>query len=210
MTKVVGIYTHSKPNGEIFYVGKGTMRRAKNFHRPNKFYNDVVAYYGKENIIVNFWPCKDDADAFEQEIELIEDLRSMGIRLTNKSIGGSGGCSGVKLTAQHKECIARAQRGRQKSKEHREKLSKAVSVLMEDPSFRQLLSIRQTERLKNPELRASISRQFKGKKLSLEHKRKMSQTHLKRYKNPELRRRVSEGMKRVWEQRKRDKENHVS
>lgn len=81
-------YTHSRPDGSVFYVGKGKGRRAWNFtHGRNPYHRRVVEKYGRENIVVTVYPCADEAAAFELEKRLIAEHP----RLTNMTEGGEGG-----------------------------------------------------------------------------------------------------------------------
>ena len=64
-------YTHATPDRKVFYVGKGSGNRAMAFRRRNEFHHEVVALYGKENIIVEVFPCVDELDALHMERFLI-------------------------------------------------------------------------------------------------------------------------------------------
>ena len=41
------VYLHKKPNGEVFYVGKGTKLRAWSKHGRNEHWNNIVKKYGE-------------------------------------------------------------------------------------------------------------------------------------------------------------------
>jgi hypothetical protein len=80
-------YTHSRPDGSVFYVGKGTGRRAWNFtHGRNPHHRSIIKKHGAENIIVTIHPCADEAAAFELEMKLIAEHTS----LANMTDGGEG------------------------------------------------------------------------------------------------------------------------
>jgi hypothetical protein len=86
-------YVHARPDGTIFYVGKGVGRRMREMSpgRRNKHHGRIVAKYGKRNILMGYLECSSDVVAFELETGLIKCLRRMGVELSNQTEGGSGG-----------------------------------------------------------------------------------------------------------------------
>ena len=90
------VYFHCRPNGTIFYVGKGTRARAYRLSNRNEHHTNIVSKYGKENIIVELTKCVDEAEAFYLEQVFIMSLREDGVVLSNKSDGGEGGMNGYK------------------------------------------------------------------------------------------------------------------
>lgn len=81
-------YTHSRPDGRVFYVGKGCGRRAYKLKAGrNPYHRRVVEKYGAENIIVEVYPCVSEEAAFELEKVLIAKYSA----LTNLTEGGEGG-----------------------------------------------------------------------------------------------------------------------
>lgn len=79
------VYLHKKPNGEVFYVGKGTKGRAWSRHGRNPYWNNVYKKYG--SFIVEI--VQDNLQewyAFELEQELMLKYKN----LTNISEGGGG------------------------------------------------------------------------------------------------------------------------
>lgn len=85
------VYIHCKPNGSIFYVGKGKGKRAKNFSRRSTWHKSVVAKYGKSNIWVEFLYTElPDDEAKWLEIATIAHLRELGEPLVNLTDGGDG------------------------------------------------------------------------------------------------------------------------
>lgn len=81
---------HLKPNGDPFYVGKGTGRRAYAFGRRNSHHKNIVEKYGRNNIIVCIFPCDSEKQAFADEIKKIYQLRKDGFKLANVTSGGEG------------------------------------------------------------------------------------------------------------------------
>lgn len=84
-------YLHCKPDGTPFYVGKGTLRRAKYLGERNSYHQATVAKYGKSNILIGMLDCSSSDIAYNLERGLIKCLKRMNIRLTNFTEGGEGG-----------------------------------------------------------------------------------------------------------------------
>ena len=81
-------YVHIRNDiGEVFYVGKGTGRRAFALGR-NPYWNSIVAKHGHAVHIVAYFA--NEADAFEHEKEMISELRASGFNLANMTDGGEG------------------------------------------------------------------------------------------------------------------------
>lgn len=95
------VYIHCKPDGTPFYVGKGNQERIKYVVRSNPHHVNVVAKYGLPNIQVITYPCRNEEESFNLEIEMIRILRDdMGHVLANMTDGGEG-CSGLVHTEEH-------------------------------------------------------------------------------------------------------------
>lgn len=129
VNQVFGVYTHARPDGTIFYVGKGNKERAYYLGRHNrsKWHHSIVCKYGAENIRVIFILCSSEEEAFAKERELIKFYRSIGVKLINMTDGGEGMSNPspeirAKLSAARKG--NKHNIGRKHSKEIREKLSK--------------------------------------------------------------------------------------
>ena len=84
-------YVHCCPDGSIFYVGKGAIRRAKNLRERNEYHKRVVAKHGKENILIGTIECSSDAISLELERGIIKCLKRSGVKLTNCTDGGEKG-----------------------------------------------------------------------------------------------------------------------
>ena len=142
------VYLHKKPNGQIFYVGKGKGYRATQKSKRNAYWKRVVNKYGY-NITI-FKDNMTEQEAFNLEIELIE---AIGLKnLTNSTAGGegisgfkhkdetkrkiglanSGGSSwskNKKFSKEHRNKISNAHKGKIKSLEHRKKISNNLKGL---------------------------------------------------------------------------------
>ena len=82
-------YAHYKPNGTIFYIGKGTGRRAWKTHRRNSHWKAIVKKHGSFNVeILANW--ETEKEAFCHEVLLIDCFKDMGYSLANKTNGGEG------------------------------------------------------------------------------------------------------------------------
>jgi hypothetical protein len=91
-------YTHARPDGRVFYVGKGCGDRAYSFlENRNKHYLNTVRKYGTHGILVGKIPCSSEESALELEKGLIKCFRRMGVALVNQTDGGDG-ISGYKWT----------------------------------------------------------------------------------------------------------------
>ncbi len=86
------VYLHAKPNGDIFYVGKGrSKRRCHDFKTGrNLHHRNIVAKYGAENIQVFCFPEESNESAIAAEIAWIKQLREDGVELANRTDGGEG------------------------------------------------------------------------------------------------------------------------
>lgn len=113
------IYVHCRPNGEPFYVGKGSGKRARLFSSNRTlFYKNIVAKYGRENILVYTRNCESEQQAHKHEVWMIVWCRAQGYRLTNMSDGGEGS-SGHKVSEEIKQQIALAMVGNTNNKKGR-------------------------------------------------------------------------------------------
>ena len=149
------VYLDKRPDGTPFYVGKGTGRRARKLiRRNNPYHNNIVAKYGKENIIIEI--VKDgmpESEAFDMEIYLISSLKESGFRLCNMSSGGEGPSN--------------------PSEETRRRMSIAQSKRTYPPEVRENMRRAQLGRKHPDEVKAKIGAGNKGKVLSEETKKKL-------------------------------------
>ena len=104
-------YIHAKPDGTPFYAGKGNGRRLNMFHRRNQHHKNIVAKYGRRNILIGRLDCSDESIAFDLEMGLIKCIKRMGIELTNLTDGGHGP-SGLIVTPEQRAKISATLTGR--------------------------------------------------------------------------------------------------
>jgi hypothetical protein len=106
-------YAHLRPDLTPFYIGKGSGRRATDFvNGRNRHHRNIVAKYGRKNIIVEVMPCASEAEAFLREQLAIKALRASGVRLCNQSDGGEG-ASGAIRSPETRAKMAAAKIGKQ-------------------------------------------------------------------------------------------------
>lgn len=91
-------YVHCKPDGVPFYVGKGALRRAKYLGERNPHHQNIVAKYGKNNILIGVMDCSTSEIAYQLEAGIIKCLRRSGVKLCNLTAGGDGGRSPTEET----------------------------------------------------------------------------------------------------------------
>ena len=94
-------YAHRKPDGSIFYIGKGTIKRAHSKLGRNVVWQRTVEKYKSFEVdILAHWDTEEEA--FQHEIVLIDSLKDIGVKLVNIAKGGMGS-SGFRHTKEHKK-----------------------------------------------------------------------------------------------------------
>jgi len=122
------VYAHLRPTGEVFYIGKGTNKRAWSRSLRNRHWNFIVDKHGFKVTIVR--DRLTEKDAFDLEARLIKYFRQFG-DLVNVADGG-GGVSGthvnlgVPKSDKHKENLRKANLGKIQSLETVEKRKKTM------------------------------------------------------------------------------------
>ena len=172
-------YAHSKPNGTIFYIGKGQGKRAYDLTKRNVYWKRVAEKYGTPTVeILAGW--KTEKEALDHEILLISCFKDMGYKLTNLTNGGEGS-TGYKHTQESIDKIAKIKTnnpnkywlGKPRTQETKDKISKALIGV--------------------------------GRPHTEEAKNKISSAHIgKKQGSPSLetRKKLSLAAKKVWEARK--------
>lgn len=171
-TKVYGVYTHARPDGRIFYVGKGTRQRAHRNYRKNKAHIAIVSHYGWRYIIVNWIPCESEEAAFAEEIRLIKYYKDQGIKLTNRTDGGEG-IRGEEITQELREAASKRFKGKKQSPEL---IAKRAAALKGRKIRQECIEKFKVTWRKNNSTPEKLAKQahFKGRKHSEETKAKMS------------------------------------
>lgn len=172
------VYEHRRQDtGEVFYVGKGSSARIKSKQGRNSWWRAIVAKSGGYDA-VKVLDGLDEEMAHLCEIERIDQLRKIGVRLCNLTDGGEG-MSGYKMPRESVELGAAARRGRPMSEEQKQKLRGVVRT----EEHRRKISDANRGKKMSDESRRKMSETRKGKpllalrgrKLSEEHKRKISE-----------------------------------
>lgn len=145
-------YVHAKPNGDVFYVGKGTAARAKLVqNRPhNLWHRNIVNKYGANNILVGVIECSSEQSSFDLEIGLIKCFRRMGAALVNLTDGGQG------------------PKGRKRSEEAKAKTSAKLKGIPRPDHVRAAISKANTGKKVSDKTKQKLSVIFKNRPL---HKR---------------------------------------
>lgn len=199
--KFIGIYIHHITGGTIFYVGKGSEQRSRNFTHRSKEHQNFVKNHGINNILITYEKCQSENQAFELEKFFIAYFKSCGYPLVNKSSGGQGFC-GCKLSNNHKNIISKTQAGKFLSKITRKKISNSLKRYFKDPIHVEISRQRQKSRMRNMDLRLKISNTLTGRKLPLSQRKKMSRSRLKHLSNPANMEALKQSIAKTWKLRK--------
>ena len=125
-------YAHSKPDGTIFYIGKGQNKRAYDLIKRNVYWKRVAEKYGTPTVeILAKW--KTEKEALDHEVLLISCFKDMGYKLTNLTDGGEGS-TGYKHSQESIEKISNGKKishnkywlGKPRPQETKDKISKAL------------------------------------------------------------------------------------
>lgn len=151
-------YFHSKPNGSIFYIGKGVEDRVFSKDNRNIHWKRTVAKYGYEPKILAYWDTEEEA--FMHEKLLISCFKDMGYKLVNMTNGGEGS-AGYKWTDEQK---ANFDMNNEKNGMFGKKHSKETKKKISEKAKNRKLSI---------ETKTKLSKIFKNRKFSKEHLEKL-------------------------------------
>jgi len=165
-------YAHFRPDNSVFYIGKGHGRRAWSKQYRNNHWNHIVAKYPDYKIeILARW--KDEKEAFAHEVFLIETFRSMGIKLTNVTNGGTG-VVGYKHTKESIQKRLDAMQGYVVSEETKAKMRE--SSLGEKNHFFGRSHSEDTKNRISETKKANPSKPWLGKPRNEETKKKIAQS----------------------------------
>lgn len=149
-------------NGVPFYVGKGTDNRAQNVKARSREFKEVYALGGCFVEIVDYFMHESQVHANEVELIARYGRRDMGGLLVNKTDGGEG-ARGWQPSAETREKIGAASRGKKLSSDHRAAIGKSL-----------LGNARRSGIPHAGEVRAKISQALFGMPKSYETRAKMS------------------------------------
>lgn len=154
-------YAHYKPDGKLFYIGKGSYSRAHSKKGRNTHWNNVVNKYGsfKVQILANW---QTEKEAFDHEILLIKCFKDMGYILSNISDGGLGS-KGFRHTEEFKQ-------------KQKEKI--LVANPMSDKNIQEKHKANVRLAMQRPEVKEKQSKNRIGIVFSEEHKQNLSKAHI--------------------------------
>lgn len=123
------VYEHWRPDkGECFYVGKGTRRRSGQMKARNAHHLHIQNKLRSAGLSVDVRMISSglsEGEAFILEAQRILHWKQVGHSLANHTSGGEG-VSGFKLTAEQREKIGLAHRGKKRPQEWRERIGAAL------------------------------------------------------------------------------------
>ena len=164
-------YFHTRNDtGKPFYVGKGKGRRAHDITSRNRHWSSIVKKHGHSVHIAAEWPT--ETEAFEHEKFLILCFKDTGLTLANATDGGEG-WSGATHTDEYKSRMRNIFTGRIMSEETKLKMSVSAKVRCATPEFI-ARNTGENNPMKRHEIAARSGAAQAGKKLSEEHKQKIS------------------------------------
>ena len=127
------VYEHLKADtGEVFYVGKGCRKRAKDKDNRSKYWSNIINKHGfKVRYVVKN---VDEEFAFFVEEERIDQLKRLGVKLCNLTNGGEGS-SGLIMPQSAKDMISRANKGKTIPDWQRKKASESLKKIKKTPEW---------------------------------------------------------------------------
>jgi hypothetical protein len=142
-------YLHARADdGKVFYIGKGTGRRAWRDVGRSSWWRAVVRKHGWRTQVLAHWDT--EPEAFAHERLLIEVFRERGAPLCNLTAGGEGR-SGGRLSDESRKRISEANKGRKRTAETRARISAARTGKPLSAEHRQALSNAGRKRKDTPE-----------------------------------------------------------
>ena len=115
------VYIHrKKTDNSVFYVGKGSGKRAYHKSGRNSRWNNIVNKHGYSVEIL--FDELDEETAFQVEKDTILEFDYFGYDLSNMTTGGEG-ASGFKWTDEMKAKVSKSHKGKVRSDTHRLNLS---------------------------------------------------------------------------------------
>lgn len=175
------VYEHiRKDNGTVFYVGKGSRRRAFDTQNRNQNWHNIAKNYGFD---VRFVVNNIDEDfAMLIECELIHKLKLIGVSLTNKTSGGQG-LTGFKHSEETKQRIRQKKigiTGRKHTKETKEKIRIANTGVVFSEERKKKISDKAKGRKMPSHVRALLNSKNKSFRHTAETKEHLRQVNLGR------------------------------
>lgn len=190
------VYEHvRKDTGAVFYVGKGSRYRATVVQGRNRYWHRIVDKAGGYDVRLIASGLDEDL-AFLAEMERIDQLRRLGVRLANMTDGGEG-MAGYKMDADVVERRAAKRRGKK-----RPDISARLRGVKKTEEHKKNLSIARTGLKVSVEGRAKMSAARKGRPSATKGrtqsdavKEKIRASVIQALQSKEVRERISVGVK---------------
>jgi hypothetical protein len=133
------VYEHIRKDcGGVFYVGKGSYKRATAKNCRNRYWHHVVNKHGFEvKFVVKD---VDEEFAFLVEEERINQLKRIGVKLVNMTNGGEGS-SGLVMPQSAKDAMSKAHSGKTITPEQRKKASESLKKIKKTSDWIQKIAI---------------------------------------------------------------------
>jgi group I intron endonuclease len=208
------IYAHINPLfNKIFYIGKGSDKRAWDKRGRSEYWNNTVKKYGY--IIDILEEGLSEEEAFEKEKWYIKRIGREN--LVNMTDGGEG-ASGVIITDETKLKMSESKKGeknvlfkKNQSEETKKKISISTKLAMSDPELRKKISERQKGNKNglgykhSEEARKKISEATKLGMNTEECRKKISESSKGRKHSEEARKKMGEASKLYWQNKNKTK-----
>ena len=175
------VYAHTKPNGEIFYVGKGSNKRAFCTFGRSKVWEAYTNKYGLNPVFIDRNLSQDQA--FELEEFLIAELGTKKDRsgtLVNLTDGGEGSIGRIYTNDQRKR-FSEKMKGR--------------FVGDANPAKKTVSRIKIRQSWEDPEIRR---RRTEGVRKAATETDTWSKAAIEYNRNPDVKKRKSDHLKSVW------------
>lgn len=164
------VYLHRRASdGTVFYVGKGSGRRAWRRQNRNPHWQNVVAKHGLQVEIT--LSGLTEQEAFAREVETIAAYGRGN--LCNLSDGGEGPTGHV-VSDSKRQAVSRAHKGKKRPPEWRQAMSDAQKGRVVPQEVRQRISETLKGQRLSDETRSAMSKARKGRKFTAEHRANIS------------------------------------
>lgn len=127
------VYEHLKADtGEVFYVGKGCRKRARDKDNRSQYWLNIVKKHGFDvRYVVKD---VDEEFAFLVEQERIDQLKRLGVKLCNLTNGGEG-LSGWVMPQELKEKMSKVHKGKTIPDWQRKMASESLKKIKKTPDW---------------------------------------------------------------------------